>query len=127
MKRVIAALTCFLFFLLSLCLVCGCGDGPGESPSNVAMQFIVASENKDADTTYNLLSKEDKANISLEEMREEAMTGEDVPDLSYEIVDEVIEGDTATVTIEIKAESQEMTVDLELVKENGAWKIRAPW
>lgn len=136
MKKIIVFLFA-AFLIMSFTAVLGCGDDQGqstsgESPKEVAHKYMEASVNLDVDTAYSLLSQEDKEVYDLEAMREEAeatMGQMAEADISYEIGEETINGDNATVAVTVivrdseSGESQDFTDNLNLVKENGEWKV----
>lgn len=112
-----------------LIAVTGCGGGGSSaSPKEVAEQYMRASVNLDVDAAYDLLSEADRQNLTKEQMEEEAAMMESL-DFDYQIGEETVSGDTATVEVTLvvtdkeSGETQEITEELNLVKENGAWKI----
>lgn len=50
-------------------------------------------------------------------------SGKEAPDLDAEVVNEVVTGDKAKITIKSKAGKTE---ELDMIKEGGSWKIDAP-
>jgi hypothetical protein len=130
-KALILVCIATLVMTAGAALGCGGGDGgSGMSPKEVADAYMRASLDLDVDAAYELMSEADKKNVSKEQMAEmaDASIMEGI-DFSYTIGEETISGDTATVevTINVKdkasGESEEMTDKLDLVKENGEWKI----
>ena len=123
--------------LLALALpVLGCG---GDSPSVVAERFVTASADLDCDTLVELMSNdsvqlfgEDRGQ-AVEACKEQlAALGEGAPNLevtSFEVTEENIDGDTATVdfkaSAKIEGEETEQTQEdtVNLVKEDGKWKV----
>jgi hypothetical protein len=117
------------FMMISLIAVIGCGgEDTSESPKEVADKYMKASIDLDVDTAYSLLSEVDQDNLSKEQMRAEAQELEGLK-FSYELGEERISGDEATVEVtliienEETGESERLDEALNLVKENGAWKI----
>jgi hypothetical protein len=117
------------FMMISLIAVIGCGgEDTSESPKEVADKYMKASIDLDVDTAYSLLSEVDQDNLSKEQMRAEAQELEGLK-FSYELGEEKISGDEATVEVtliienEETGESERLDEALNLVKENGAWKI----
>ncbi|MDY6794985.1 MAG: DUF4878 domain-containing protein [Actinomycetota bacterium] len=134
MKKLVALLF-IAFLVLSLATVLGCGGTetePSESPQEVADKYMQASIDLDVDTAYSYLSETDKETLTLDVMREEAEAAVEImgsTDISYTVGTENIEGDKATVEVTVtitdkeSGESQELTEDLDLVKEGGEWKV----
>jgi hypothetical protein len=127
--RKLGFLLCLVFALTTLAFAFGCGGGgSSESPSEVAEKFLQANLNMDADALYETLSKADKQGFNLEELRQEAETAER-PQFTYSIGEETINGNKATVKFTITqpnaetGENQEFTQELNLVKEDGSWKV----
>jgi hypothetical protein len=117
------------FMMISLIAVIGCGgEDTSESPKEVADKYMKASIDLDVDTAYSLLSEVDQDNLSKEQMRAEAQELEGLK-FSYELGEERISGNEATVEVtliienEETGESERLDEALNLVKENGAWKI----
>lgn len=131
MKKV-SLIVCVAMLVATLGAVVGCGGSSGEpstSPSQVADKYLQATLNLDVNTAYELLSSEDKNTITKEQMEEIASTTPEDFDYTYELGEETIDGDTATVTVKIfvddptSGQSEEFEDILTLVKEDGAWKI----
>lgn len=132
MKR-LTLIVCIAVLVATLGAVVGCGGdggGDGDTPSQVVEKYLEASFNLDVDTAYDLLSSADKQNVSKEEMQEMAgSTALEGFEYDYEIVEETIEGDTATVSVKVSigdpesGQSEEFEDVINLVKEDGKWKI----
>ena len=87
------------FMMISLIAVIGCGgEDTSESPKEVADKYMKASIALDVDTAYSLLSEVDQDNLSKEQMRAEAQELEGLK-FSYELGEERISGDEATVEV----------------------------
>ena len=117
------------FMAAALVALVGCGDGePSESPKEVADKYLKASTALDVDTAHSLLSEVDQGNLSKEQMRAEAQELEGIS-FSYELGEERISGDEATVEVTLTIENEEtgesesLDETLNLVKENGEWKV----
>ena len=127
--RKISVFLLIAFLTITLVTVIGCGgEDTSESPKEVADEYMKASIDLDVDTAYSLLSEVDQSNMSKEQMRAEAQELEGL-NFSYELGEERISGDEATVEVtliiedEETGESERLDEALNLVKENGAWKI----
>jgi hypothetical protein len=129
MKR-LTMIVCIALLVAALGAVVGCGGGDsGSSPSQVVEKYLEASFDKDVDAAYELMSSEDQKLLSKEDMRD--MVGAELEgfEYDYEIGEETISGDTATVEVKItvsdsaSGQSEEFEDTLNLVKEDGEWKI----
>ncbi len=114
---------------IALLAITGCGDeDSSESPREVAEKYMKASIALDVDAAYDLLSQVDQDNVSKEQMQSEAEQMEGIS-FSYELGEENISGDEATVEVtlivedEESGESERLEETLNLIRENGAWKI----
>jgi hypothetical protein len=127
-------LVCVAILVMTVGAALGCGDGngstPGMTPKQVVDAYMRATVDLDVDAAYDLLSKQDKKNITKEQMQAEAETASAQDfELSYVVGEETINGDEATVEVNIKVtdnatgDSQEVPQELNLVKEEGDWKI----
>ena len=124
-------LVCIAVLVITAGVSLGCGGGGGssKSPKEVADEYMQATINLDVDAAWELMSEADKQSITKEQMAE--MAGSELGNLemSYVLGEETINGDNATVevTLTVKektsGQSQEMTDVLNLVKENGEWKV----
>lgn len=127
-------LLCVAVLVMTVGAALGCGGEDGSSssvktPQQVADAYMRATVNLDVDAAYELMSEADQQSITKEEMAEMAGSELESLDLSYVLVEETIDGDTATVevtlTVTDKAtgQSEEVTDILSLIKENGEWKV----
>ncbi|MBN2027246.1 MAG: DUF4878 domain-containing protein [Actinobacteria bacterium] len=127
--RKVCVLLVASFLAIALLAISGCGDeGSSESPREVADKYLKASVALDVDAAYDLLSQVDQDNLSKEQMQAEAEQMEGI-DFSYELGEEKISGDEATVEVTLivedveSGESERLDDTLNLIKENGEWKI----
>jgi hypothetical protein len=131
MKR-LTMIVCIALLVAAMGAVVGCGGGDGESgasPSQVVEKYLQASFDLDVDAAYELLSSEDQKLLNKEDMKD--MVGAELEgfEYDYEIGEETITGDTATVNVKISisdpatGQSEEFEDALNLVKEDGEWKI----
>jgi len=126
-----AMVVCAALLLVTVGAALGCGGGgdSGMTPAEVADKYMRASIDLDVDTLYDLMSEADRKNITKEQMQEMAGAEVMTEGLTYEIGEETIEGDRASVAVTIfftdedTGETQEFTDKLDLIKESGGWKI----
>jgi hypothetical protein len=113
MKKIIGMLA------MALCLV-GCGKGP----DNVAVRFFEAMRDGKYEAAMEMAAKDTKPLIGLmqgmmtEDKRIEEFAGE------YKAVETKIDGDTAKVKIEHSKDGKSKTENVDLVKEDGDWKVK---
>ena len=130
MKRA-SMLAGIVLTLTVLTVISGCGGGGGTSatPKQVVEKYMDASLDKDAQEVYSLLSEADKDNISLEDLQAEMDIALEDYEFSYTIGEEKIDGDEASVEITLivedieSGESEEVPQTINLVKEDGEWRI----
>jgi hypothetical protein len=130
MRRVgLIACVALLVMTVGVSLGCGGGGSSGMTPKEVADAYMRATVDLDVDAAWELMSKADQQSITKEEMAASVTEQMQALELSYTLGEETIEGDTATVevtlTVKDKAsgESEEVTDELDLVKEDGEWKV----
>ena len=128
--RKVGVIMSMVVLVMTIGTVLGCGGGePSQSPTEVADEYMQATVDLDVDTVYDLLSKADQQSITKEQMKELAGAQFEAVEMSYVIGQETINGDKATVEVTVtvtdkaSGESQEVTDQLTLVKEDGAWKV----
>ena len=114
MKKILGMLA------MALCLI-GCSKGPDK----VAVKFFEAMADGDFDKAAEYASKDTKPMIKMmagmPNAKEEAK--KECEDVKYKAVDTKINGDKATVKIEAKKGGETKTQDVDLVKEDGDWKV----
>jgi len=123
-------LVCIAVLAITVGASLGCGGGgSGKSPKQVADEYMRATVNLDVDTAWELMSEADQQSITKEQMLEMVGTELENLEMSYVLGEESIDGDTATVEVTLSVtektsgQTQEMTDNLNLVKENGEWKV----
>jgi hypothetical protein len=129
MKRA-GILLCVALLVMTVGAALGCGGGgsSGKTPKQVADAYMQATKDMDVDAAYDLMSEADQKNFTKEQMQAEIEVMKSY-EVSYVIGEETIEGDTATVEVTVtvtdkaSGQSQEVTDNLNLIKENGEWKI----
>ena len=95
----------------------------GNSPSDAVRATVAAVEDRDLSAFQDSLCKDDRDAIQdmvdSGLMSEQDLIDSDVEIGSWEIVDEVITGDRATVTVKDSSGESEIPV----LKEDGDWKV----
>jgi hypothetical protein len=130
MVKVVAAL---IVVLAMSVLAIGCGE---DSPSAAVEDFIEATKDGDCEKAVDMIDLDmsgmEKAGINTDDMKKEIVASceadvENSEIVSYEVRNEEIEGDTATVEVEMttKVDGEESTDTdtLTLNKKDGEWKI----
>ena len=123
------ACVALLVMTVGASLGCGGGGSSGMTPTEVADAYMQATVDMDVDAAWELMSKADQQGITKEEMAASVTEQMQALELSYTLGEETIEGDTATVevtlTVKDKAsgQSEEVTDQLDLIKEDGEWKV----
>ena len=124
-------LTCLLVAMLTAC--------SGDSPSNTAKEWLKASAGADGATALKLTCQQYKADVQMSGFLTaglgmlvgvDTQSAEvDISDLAFQTTSE--SGDTATVHVEGEmiisllgaAMPQQLNMDLDMVKEDGDWKV----
>lgn len=131
MKRA-GLIACVALLVMTVGVSMGCGGGGGGSgmtPTEVADAYMQATVNLDVEAAWNLMSKADQESTTKEEMADSVSEEMKALELSYVLGEETIEGDTATVEVTLtvtdpaSGQSEEVTDNLDLVKEDGEWKV----
>lgn len=131
-KRLFVAMAAVLVLML-VGMVSGCGE---SGPAAATEDFVNAVADGDCEKIIDLLSKD---NVALfEEMGEDAVKGcemsmgedfgdSDIKIKKFEVIEETEEGNTASVefkmTSEVDGEEQTDEETINLVKEDGEWKV----
>ncbi len=117
-------LVCILSVVLTGGIIAGCGGGGGESSGQsaeaAAKSFFSAYQNKDANTSWDLLSAESKKQVKKsdwEKFLKQSGT------MSFTVGKVTVTGDKATAKVTASVGGQSSTEDIPLLKENGAWKV----
>ena len=129
MKKIVALLTVSIILL-------SCNNRNTPSPTNAINAFLGAMKKGDQTAFKSMLTKKDVEVMEVAEKMAKSMglsdeTTKQLKDeyilkaksATYTIKSEKIEGDKATVNVEIKDADKTDTQQFNLVKENGAWKI----
>lgn len=122
MKKLLI-LACLAALVFTMVAVTGCGDGGGDEASDAQAAveaFFNGMANNDAETTYNLLPEKSRSAGSMEEWGEYLNELEDV---TFEVAEVKVDGDTATVEVGATSGGQTETETVPLVKEDGEWKV----
>ncbi len=134
-----------LFVLLAICglafTLTGCSS---NSPKGVVKEYLEAVKKGDADkaleVTYLDEVMEELGYENLKELKKESPdeyrefvrdfkkgfkgTSKESKKLKYEILSEDIDGDEATVEVELKLKGETETVDIPVIKDSeGDWKV----
>lgn len=113
------------------------GCGTEDSPSAVLEEFTYAQADQDCEKIINLLSEESKSLFSMtDEGDVDPVEGcnqmlqvhpQEIEVSNFETIEENIDGDTAVVTFKVTGKVDGEDVDQEetinVVKENGEWKV----
>jgi hypothetical protein len=129
MKKILAIVTTAIILF-------SCNNANTSSPTNAANAFLDAMKKGDETAFKSMLSKNDLAAMEFgEKMAKEMGVGDattkkfkdefiqKAKNASYSIKNEKVEGDKATVDVEVKDEEGTHNQQFNLVKENGAWKL----
>ncbi|MDI1464550.1 DUF4878 domain-containing protein [Catellatospora sp. KI3] len=120
-----------LLAALALCGATVCGAGiyslASDSPGDVVDSLYEASADGDAEAMRSLVCAKERAKM---DAKKSSTDMDDLPDgygFTWDVIDETISGDRATVRVEMEisspdGKSSKVTYDLELVDENG-WKV----
>lgn len=129
MKKIVVLLTVSIILF-------SCTNSDTSSPTNAINTFLGAMKKGDQTAFKSMLTKKDVEVMEVAEKIAKSMgisdeTTKQLKDeyilkaksATYTIKSEKIEGDKATVDVEIKDADKTDTQQFNLVKENGAWKI----
>ncbi len=109
-----------LFFIaaaFSLVAAVGCNKG-GGSPKDVAEKFYKAVNNKDFNEAKNYATKESASMLDMMSTFAKTLPAKSK---DIEVLNEKIEGETATVDVKDKETGKVQTAKLK--KEDGKWKV----
>lgn len=122
MKRIVL-LACVLLILVPTLALAGCGGsggGSAQSAEQAAKDFFTAYQNKDAATTWKLLSADSAKDVKEEDWKT-FLEGSD--DVKFKVGKVTVNGDKATASVTATLEGESSTENVPLVKEDGVWKI----
>lgn len=133
MKKVII-LGCMLSLLIAALAAAGCGGGSSgnsgttsQTPEKAAAAFWKASLTGDADTSWSLLSKQLQSSLKNKEAWASSGVSNTLGNSKVVAGKATIKGDEATVKVKIMNGDEELiSQDVQLVKENGEWKVAMP-
>ena len=122
--RKFTVLVCVLSILvLTLGLIgCGSGGSSAQTPQQVAKTFFEALGNKNATTTWNMLSASTRKLAKTETAWTEYLKTGSLP-TKFTVGKVTVNGDKATVKVTGTVEGKASTESIPLVKENGVWKV----
>ncbi len=101
----------------------------GNSPTSVTEDFFSAVQDGDCDGYYDSLSKDTQKLVKKSDCKDdpdEFLNTKDGEGCEIEVSDEKVDGDDATVKYKIKdcdSDDENDSGELDLVKEDGDWKI----
>ncbi len=101
-------------------VLAGCSKGP----DSVAVKFLDSFADGDFEAAAEYASKDAKPLFAMmASMPKEEKEGNELKGCSFEVVETKIDGDTAKVKIKATKDGKSETEDLDLVKEDGEWKV----
>ncbi len=101
-------------------VLAGCSKGP----DSVAIKFLDSFADGDFKGAAEYASKDAKPLFAmLEAMPAGEKSDNELKGASFEIVDTKVSGDTAKVKVKVSKGGKSETEDLDLVKEDGEWKV----
>ncbi|MDR3227246.1 MAG: DUF4878 domain-containing protein [Prevotellaceae bacterium] len=116
-----------LFAVLASMVFIGCGGGGNLSPKEVAEKAINAAKNYDYKTLKNYVVKSQIPAIEeAEKSNDESSEDKELRESAiFEVISETIsdDGNSATVNVKITVGDNSFENDLDLVKEDGQWKV----
>ncbi|MDR3286411.1 MAG: DUF4878 domain-containing protein [Prevotellaceae bacterium] len=115
-----------LFAVLASMVFIGCGGGGNLSPKEVAEKALSASKNFDYKTLKKYVEKSQIPKIEEAEKRNESPEDKELREkATFEVISETIsdDGNSATVNVKITVDGDSFENDLNLVKEDGQWKV----
>jgi Domain of unknown function (DUF4878) len=131
MKKIITLLTMAI-------LLFACTEKPGESPKSTLKAAFVAMQEGKLEEIKKYASKQDLQFLSMFEFAEKVANSkieqfgkdvlinkfkEKVKNVSYDFKNEKIEADNATIDVDIIEKDKKDTHTVNLLKEDGKWKV----
>ena len=127
--RKIVVLACVLALIASAAIIAGCGGGSGgttggtKTPEQVAKAFFAAIEKIDTTTTtWDLMSAESQKAIGTKTDLVNSAKGAK-SDTKYTVGKVTVNGNKATAKVTATQSGKTSTQTVQLVKENGLWKV----
>ena len=126
--RKIVVLACVLALIASAAIIAGCGGGSGgttggtKTPEQVAKAFFAAIEKIDTTTTWYLMSAESQKAIGTKTDWVNSAKGAK-SDTKYTVGKVTVNGNKATAKVTATQSGKTSTQTVQLVKENGLWKV----
>jgi hypothetical protein len=121
-------------FLTITILMVGC-KGDGGSPTSTVTAFMEAMKKGDIEAVKKLITKNDLSLFTMMETMAKSFGNTEMVEkiknefieksknVSLTIKDEKIDGDKATVNVDIKENDKTITRPIQLLKEDGSWKV----
>ena len=124
MMRKSVVLACILSIFISAIVLVGCGGGgsSSETPEQVAKAFFAAYQNKEASTTWNMMSANSQKTAKSKAAWEKFLKESTSP-IKFTVGKVTVSGNKATAEVEATVSGQTSTATIPLVKENGVWKV----
>lgn len=119
MKKLLGALA------VALCLV-GCGKGPDKA----ALNFFEALRDSDFTKAAEYAAKDTKPMINMmaamatDPKFKESNEANELKGVEFKVLETKVDGDTAKVKMEAKKDGKAEAQDIDLVKEDGEWKVK---
>lgn len=120
MKKCVVLIS-VLAILVTCLAVAGCGGGSGDDgASKAAKEFFAAYQNKNADTTWELLSEDSRKQVKKADWETFLKDSETV---KFSVGEVEVNGDEATAKVTGTVSGETSTETVPLVKEGGTWKV----
>lgn len=113
----------FFAGVVVLSLLVACGGGGGGSPEDAVKGFFDAMKAGDIDKLMEYVPESEKEEITDEDREAFQMVAGMMSELEYNVVGSEVEGDEATVTVEITFMGETEEQEIDLIKEGGKWVI----
>lgn len=126
--RGLVVLACIVALLASATLAVGCvlEDSSPQTPREVVVDYLDELATGDTNTAWDMLSSKSQELFD-SEAEFESLVSRTLPNAeeleSVQVVKTSIKGDVATVTFTTEADGKKNTDTVELVKEDGVWKV----
>ena len=128
MKKITKILALMLVLTMGVCMFTGCSDE--SKVEGVVEDFLDAIIEAELDEAIELVG-DDKAKARMEEKQKEFDKDSEAKEeyldsmegMEYEIKDVKVDGDEATVEVELSQDDDSRTMEFELEKVDGDWLI----
>lgn len=113
----------FLAGAVAISLLVACGGGGGGGPEDAVAGFFDALKAGDIDKVMEYVPEAEREEITDEDREAFQMVAGMMSEIEYTIVGSEVEGDQATVTVEITFMGETEEQEIHLQKESGGWVI----